>query len=100
VARTTTRRLMTFEEYAKIPDPPEHKNELHHGELVKVPFPLFGHFRTQAQLRKLLELNAGDEFVVTTVLPYKPMPEYECWGADVACLSKARWDAIPARRNW
>jgi len=42
----------------------------------------------------LLELNAGDEFVVTTVLPYKPASEYECWRADVACLSKVRWDAI------
>lgn len=93
MANTTTRR-MTFEEYCKIPDPPGYRCELHHGELVKVPFPLHGHFRTQGQLRELLELNAGDEFVVTTVLPYKPASEYECWRADVACLSKVRWDAI------
>lgn len=85
---------MTFEEYLKIPDPPGYRCELHHGELVKVPFPLHGHFRTQAELRKLLERNAGEGFIVTTVLPFKPAPEYECWRADVACLSKARWDAI------
>ena len=27
-------------------------------------------------------------------MPFRPLPEYECWGADVAFLSKARWESI------
>jgi Uma2 family endonuclease len=27
-------------------------------------------------------------------MPYRPLPEYEGWCADVAFVSKARWDSI------
>ena len=91
---TTTTRLMTFAEYERIPNPPGHRYELHHGELVKVPFPEFPHVRAQWQLRRLLESAAGDAGVVHTEMPYRPLPEHECWGADIAYVAKERWNAI------
>src|SRR5712692_243196 len=52
VASTTT-RLMTFAEYELVPNPPGGRYELHHGELVSVPFPKIPHVRAQWQLRRL-----------------------------------------------
>lgn len=91
---TSTTKLMTFAEYEQIPNPPGGIYELRHGELVKVAFPKFPHVRAQRQLRRMLESAAGDAGIVTSEMPYRPLPEYECWGADVAFISKARWDSI------
>ena len=91
---SSTTKLMTFAEFQKIPNPPGHRYELHHGELVKVAHPEYPHVRAQWQLRRLLEEAAGDAGVVHTEMPYRPLPEYEGWGADVAYLTKARWDGI------
>jgi Uma2 family endonuclease len=91
---TTTTRLITFKEYEKIPSPPGGVYELHHGELFTVTYPLHPHARAKRQLRRLLEAAAGNTGVVHTEMPYRPLPEYECWGADIAYLTKARWDSI------
>jgi Uma2 family endonuclease len=90
---TTTTRLMTVAEYEQIPNPPGGVYELFHGELVKVPFPKKPHVRAQWQLRRLLEAAAGDAGAVDKEVPCRPLPEHECWGADVAYLTRARWDA-------
>lgn len=94
---TTPTRLMTFEEFDRIPNPPGYHYELHHGELFKVPFPKILHVQVQWQLRQLLQAAAGDDGRVHTEFPYRPVPEYECWGADVAYVPKARWEKI---ENW
>lgn len=91
---STTSKLLTFDEYLQIPDPPGGRYELYHGELANVPFPVNAHVRAQWQLRRLLDRAAGSAGVVGTELPYRPLPEYECWGADVAYLTKERWDKI------
>jgi Uma2 family endonuclease len=91
---STTTRLMTFEEYQNIPNPPGGRYELHHGELVNVPFPEQPHVRAQWQLRRLLEKAAGTDGFVDKEIPYRPLPEHECWGADVAYMPRARWDSI------
>src|SRR5258708_19913726 len=91
---TTPTRLMTFAEYERIPNPPGHRYELHHGELVKVPFPEVPHVQAQWQLRRLLESAAGDAGVVHTEMPYRPLPEHESWGADIAYVAKEQWKAI------
>src|SRR5207237_681504 len=52
------------------------------------------HVNAQRQGRHLLQAAAGDSGVVETVMPYRPLPEYECWGADVAYVSNARWQSI------
>ena len=90
----TTTHLMTFAEFEQTPNPPGGRYELHHGELVTVPFPQFPHVRAQWQLRRLLETAAGESGVVDEQMPYRPLPEHECWGADVAYMPKARWEAI------
>ena len=91
---TTPTKLMTFAEYEQIPNPPGGRYELRHGELVNVAYPQHPHVRVQWQLRRLLEDAAGEAGVVDKEMPFRPLPEYECWGADVAFLSKARWESI------
>jgi Uma2 family endonuclease len=91
---TTTTRLMTVAEYEQIPNPPGGVYELYHGELVEVRYPQYPHIRAQWQLRRLLEAAAGNSRVVLTEFPYRPLPEHECWGADVAYLTRERWDGI------
>jgi Uma2 family endonuclease len=91
---TTTTRLTTVKDYEKIPNPPGGAYELYHGEPVTVPFPQYPHVRAQWQLRRLLDAAAGDSGVVDKEFPFRPLPEHECWGADVPYLTRARWDSI------
>jgi Uma2 family endonuclease len=89
----TTTHLMTVAEYEQIPE----RNagfyyELHHGELVKVCFPKRTHYKLQRRLRRLLEDPAGDAGVVDIEIAFRPLPEHELWAADVAFVSKARWE--------
>ncbi len=86
---------MTVAEYEQIPERNEgFYYELHHGELVKVCFPKARHYKTQWRLRKLLEAPAGDAGIVDIEIAFRPLPEYEVWGADVAFVSKERWERI------
>jgi Uma2 family endonuclease len=91
---TTTTRLMTVEEYEKTPNPCGGVYELYHGELITVPFPQYPHVRAQWQLRRLLDAAAGASGVAEKELPFRPLPEHECWAADVAYLTRERWDSI------
>lgn len=91
---STPTRLMTFAEYEQVPNPPGGRYELRHGELAVVTYPFHPHVRAKRQLRRLLEGAAGESGVIHTEMPFRPLPEYECWAADVAYVSKARWDAI------
>jgi Uma2 family endonuclease len=78
------------EEFERTPNPPGGHYELHHGELVFVTYPVWQHKALQRRLRKLLAGMAEPSgFVVDTEYPYRPLPENEVWGADVACVSAA-----------
>jgi Uma2 family endonuclease len=84
-------RLYTVEEYERIPNPPGGRYELHHGELVLVTYPVRQHKLLQRRLRKMLEPAAeARQFVVDVEYPYRPLPESEVWGADVACVRAHR----------
>lgn len=87
---------MTFAEFEQIPNPPGGVYELHHGELIKAVYPEFRHVRTRCQLRRLLESlsESAANVIVVDKMPFRPLPEYEGWRADLAFLSKARWDRI------
>ena len=91
---STSTRLLTFAEYEQIPNPPGGRYELHHGELVNVAFPEFPHVKAQYQLRRMLEKVIGNFGVIHTEMPFRPLPEHECWGADIAIISQARWENI------
>ncbi|MBV8841394.1 MAG: Uma2 family endonuclease [Bryobacterales bacterium] len=89
---STPTKLMTVAEWDHIPNPPGGVYELYHGEPVKVAFAKAPHTRGQWQIRRLLESAAGDAGVVKEEMPFRPVPEYECWAADVALVSHARWN--------
>jgi len=50
--------------------------------------------QVQWQLRQLLQTAAGDSGRVYTEFPYRPLPEFECWSADVAFVATLRWQTI------
>lgn len=89
-----TSRLLTLEEFERIPDPPGGRYELHHGEAVFVSFPEKVHKELQRRLRRFFEAAAAGQGVVDTEFPYRPFPEHELWGADVAFVTQVRYDAI------
>jgi len=93
---TTSTRLMTFEEFEKLPDHPHGlRYELRHGEPILLPPPIHGHNVTQLRLLDLLRRTAGDARRVSMEMGFRPLPEYEYWVADVALVTKACWDSIP-----
>jgi len=96
---TTPTRLMTFEEFEQLPDPLGGKYELRHGELFTLAPPRHDHYKIQQRLLRLLMSAAGDAGEVGTEMGFRPLLENEYWYADVAFLSKERWDKTPAKGN-
>ena len=92
---TTPTRLLTFAEFAQLPDPKEGRYELRHGELVTVAPPIHEHYLVQRSLRRLLETTVGDKYEVETHMPFRAQPEHEYRVADVGLLSSNRWRQIP-----
>jgi Uma2 family endonuclease len=92
VASTTT-KLMTFAEFEQLPDREGFRQELRHGELIKVAPPKMMHTRVQWQLRRLLERAAGTAGIVDKEFGFRPVAEHEFRIADIAFVSKARWDS-------
>jgi Uma2 family endonuclease len=91
---------MTFAEFEQLPDPVDGgRNELRHGELIVVAPPKHDHYRVQQRLRRFLEQSAGDAGEVGTEMGFRPLPDREYWYADVAFLSRQRWDETPGRGN-
>ncbi len=90
---SSTTKLMTFAEFERLPDPPGGlRYELRHGEPVTVPPPKIEHSRVQWRIRRLLESAAGAAGIVDKEIGFRPRREYEWRVADVAFVSKARWD--------
>lgn len=90
----TTTGLMTFADLERIPDDPQFRYELHHGELIKVPPPKHRHYQIQQRLRDLLKAAAEGKGEVGTEMGFRARPEHEYRVADVAFLSQERWDRI------
>lgn len=82
---------MTFAEFERLPDPKDGRYELHHGEVVTVPFPKHKHYLTQRRLRLLLEPAAGSAGVVDMEIGFRAVPEHEYRVADVAFVAGERW---------
>jgi len=91
----TTSGLMTFAEFEKLPDIPGYRFELRHGELVKVGYPVHEHYLIQRRLRRVMERPAGDHGIVDIELAFRALPEHEYRVADVAFVSRERWEKIP-----
>lgn len=87
--------LVTFAEFEQLPDPLNaHRLELHHGEVVLVPPPKHRHKTIERHLRRELEATAGDAGVVETEVGFRALPDNEWRVADVAFVSKQRWQSI------
>jgi Uma2 family endonuclease len=96
---TTVTRPMTFEEFDRLPNPRGGWLELHHGEVVEVAAPKHRHHRRQRRLRRLMEPLADPVGEVELEVAYRPLPEHECWVADVAFVSRERYNRIPLDGN-
>ena len=64
-----------------------------------MPLPSRPHYVAQLRLRQQLDKAAGSAGVVGTEMPFRPLPDFEYWVADVAFVSRARWDKIPNDRH-
>jgi len=91
---------MSYQEFEQIPETPQgFPYELRHGELVQMPPPNRTHYLVQLRMQQFLSNAAGNAGVVGTEMPFRPLPEFEYWQADVALVSRARWDQIPGERH-
>ena len=90
---------MTVEEFRRLAETGPYYYELRHGELVQVTRPKLKHHRIQRQLRKLLEAAAGVSGVVDTEVAFRALPEHELRVADVAYVSRERWEAADPEDN-
>lgn len=88
---------MTWADFLRLPERPEtgQRYELHEGEVVIVPPARPLHIKLQKRIEGLLEALAGSRMVVTIEFPYRPAPNLQFWFADVACVPRPDWDALP-----
>jgi len=91
------RSLVTWEEFLRLPEPPEcsQRYELQDGEVVIAPPARPLHIKIQKRIEQLLEAFAGERGVVTIEFPYRPVVNLQYWFADVAYVPKPDWDALP-----
>jgi Uma2 family endonuclease len=88
-----TTHLMTVEEFQSLPeDRGDTYHELHHGELITLTRPKMKHWLIQNKLVDLLRPLAEPGSRVGLEMAFRPLPEHECWAADVAylCAERAR----------
>jgi Uma2 family endonuclease len=90
--------LITVAEFEKLPEQHNIRQELRHGEVVTMPPPGMLHFWTARRIRRVLERVLGESWVVDRELPFRPLPEYEVWIADVAVIGPDKTRA--AQSSW
>jgi Uma2 family endonuclease len=89
-----TAALVTMEEFLRLQPPRAGHYELHHGEVILMTAPKWGHQRIQDRLAALLRSLAGDRAYVTKEMSFRPAPEYEVWEADVGLTLTKRADEV------
>ena len=82
--------LITVADFDRLTAGKRGRYELRHGEMVEMTFPRPRHNRTQRRLLHLLSQLAGEQYVVATELPFRPMLDHELWAADVAVVAELR----------
>ena len=85
--------LMTVEEYRQMPERAGDIQELHWGMVVTLSRPKMRHAKLQSRLARLLRPKAESLGVGETEVAFRALPEYDLRGADVAYVSRRRWDA-------
>jgi Uma2 family endonuclease len=87
-------QLVTVAEFRELPEGGNFAYELHHGEVVAETRPKARHSKLQGRLFELLKPKLKDFGDIVIELPYRPLAEFEVRAADVAAVSRARWDAV------
>jgi Uma2 family endonuclease len=85
--------LVTVEQYRRLPAREGILQELHWGMVVTLTRPKMQHAKLQSRLARLLRPIAEHLGVVETEVAFRPLPEYELRGADVAFIAQHRWDS-------
>ena len=86
--------LTTVEQYHRLPDREDVVQELHWGQVVTLTRSKARHVKLQSRLVRLLRPKAEHLGYVESELPFRALPEYDLRAADVAFVSKERWDAV------
>lgn len=86
--------LVTVEEFSRLQPPQEGHFELHHGEVVLVPPPKWGHQETQDRIQMILKRLVGERGVVRMEMAFRPAPEHEVWQADVGFVRAERAESV------
>ena len=87
---STETGLVTVEEFLKLPEPTGGHYELHHGEVVLVPPPKWGHEALQDRLQVMLKGIVARGSSVRMEMAFRPAPEFEVWRADVGFVAAER----------
>lgn len=95
----TTTGLMTVEQFRQLPEEQFRHYELRHGELVKVTPPKFKHYRIQNRLVDVLRSIVPSGAFVGMEFGFRALPEHELREADVAYVTKKRFEAIDPEDN-
>jgi Uma2 family endonuclease len=95
----TTRRLVTVEEYARLPDTPGARDELRHGQVILMAHPPRYHADIQDNIYFWLKLHCRSAYCIRAELACRPLPEYEVWAVNVGVTTNARWRATKGK-DW
>jgi len=91
---------VTVEQFRELPpDDGPWLHELHHGEVVAAPRPKSKHYKLQTRLAHLLEKRAGNLGVVGIEMCFRAIPQFDLRAADVAFVTRERWEAIDPEDN-
>jgi Uma2 family endonuclease len=90
--------LITVAQYRQLPDDGGAVYELHHGEVVVVSHPKPWHWLMQEHLVDLLNPRLS-RFKVGMEFAFRAIPEFDLRAAEVAAISRARFDTMDLDDN-
>ena len=90
---------MTVEQYRELPEREDVIQELHWGQVVNLARPKMGHVKLRYRLITLLGPKAESFGVVGSGIGFRALSEYELRAADVAFVSRERWDSADNNDN-
>jgi Uma2 family endonuclease len=91
---------MTVEEFRALPETGPFYYELRHGDIVRVTRPKLRHHLLQDRLVELLRAGAPAGTYVSMEVAFRALPEYELRVADVAVVSKDRFEQADPNDNF
>ena len=86
--------LITVDQFRQLPDDGNYCYELHHGKAVAMTWPKPGDWKLRRHVMDLLRRKLSDFGEAAVAVPYRAVPEFDIRAADVALISRERWNAI------